>query len=205
LRYEQWVDDNRAKVYAASDGHVGYQHIQSMNDPSLDKFRRELFTESRGKQALIIDVRFNGGGNIHEQLVDILDRRPFGFAQYRDADKFQQPALRWEGPIVVLINPASFSDAEIFPHIMKELGLATIMGEPTGGNVIGTYDFQLLDGSTFRMPNNGWWLLSGVNMEGNGAQPDVYVQFDPVSGAKGDDNQLDAAVKYLLDKVATKH
>lgn len=203
LRYEQWVDDNRAKVYAETNSRIAYQHIQGMNQPSLEKFRRELFTESRGKQALIIDVRFNGGGNIHEQLIDILDRRAFGFAQYRDAERFQQPALRWEGPIVVLINPASFSDAEIFPHIMKELGLATIIGEPTGGNVIGTYDFQLLNGSTFRMPNNGWWLLSGVNMEGNGAQPDIYVQFDPNTAAKGGDNQLDAAVDYLMEKIGS--
>jgi tricorn protease len=202
LHYEQWVEDNRAKVYAATGGKVGYQHIQGMNNPSLEKFRRELFTESRGKQALIIDVRFNGGGNIHEQLVDLLDRRPFAIGQYRDDAKYTQPALRWEGPIVVLINASSFSDAEIFPHIMQRLGLATIIGEPTGGNVIGTYNFQLMDGSTFRMPNRGWWLLDDVNMEGFGAQPDIYVHIDPMVTARGGDNQLDAAVEYLQGKLA---
>lgn len=201
LRYEQWVEDNRQYVYQMSSGQIGYQHIQSMNGPSLEKFKRELFSESMGKQALIIDVRFNGGGGIHEQLVDILDRRPFGFSGPRDAPRAPQPALRWEGPIVVLINPNSYSDAEIFPHLMQQLGLGTIMGEPTGGNVIGTYDFQLLDGSNFRLPAMGWWLLDDTDMEGHGTQPDVFVAFDPAAGAAGRDNQLEQAVRYLQDKV----
>ena len=165
---------------------------------------RELFSEDRGKAALIIDVRFNGGGGIHEDLIDLLDRRPFGFSAARDDSRQLQPELRWEGPIVVLINPNSFSDAEIFPHLMKELGLGTIMGEPTGGNVIGTYDFTLLDGSSFRLPARGWWLLNGQNMEGNGAVPDVLVPFDPGQGRLGKDNQLEAAVDFLLKKLEQK-
>ncbi len=201
LRYEQWVEDNRKYVYQMSSSQIGYQHIQGMNGPSLEKFQRELFSESMGKRALIIDVRFNGGGGIHEQLVDILDRRPFGYSGPRDAPRAPQPALRWEGPIVVLINPNSYSDAEIFPHLMKQLGLGTIMGEPTGGNVIGTYDFQLLDGSGFRLPAMGWWLLDNTDMEGNGTQPDVFVAFDPAAGAAGRDNQLEQAVQYLKAKV----
>jgi tricorn protease len=204
LRYEQWVQDNRSYVYAHSGARIGYQHIQGMDGPSLEKFRRELFTESQGKSALIIDVRFNGGGGIHEQLTDMLDRRPFGYSALRDAPRAMQPEQRWEGPVVVLINPNSYSDAEIFPHIMQELGLGTLLGEPTGGNVIGTYDFPLLDGSGFRLPGAGWWLLNGKDMEGNGAQPDVLVRFDPAAGAAGRDNQLEAAVQYLQEKLEKK-
>jgi len=198
LYYEQWVQDNRAAVYELSDNRIGYQHIQSMDSASLAKFRRELFTESRDKDALIIDVRFNGGGGISEQLVDILDRKPFSIEGVRGGPKTTQPALLWDKPVVVLINAQSFSDAEYFPHIMQELGLGTIIGEPTGGNVIGTYDFPLLDGSMLRVPAWGIWLLDGTDMEGNGAQPDVEVEIDPEKIARGEDNQLETAVEYLL-------
>jgi len=201
LRYEQWVEDNRQAIYQLGDGLIGYQHIQGMDSDSLTKFRRELFTESQGKQALIIDVRFNGGGWTHEDLLRLIDRKPFALSQLRDGPRRTHPTLRWSGPIVILINRSSYSDAEIFPHIMQELGLATLIGEPTGGNVIGTYDFQLLDGSGFRLPAEGWWLLDGTNMEGNGAQPDVLVPFDPNQSAKGIDNQLNAAVDYLKGRI----
>ncbi|MEZ5338113.1 MAG: S41 family peptidase [bacterium] len=195
--YLQWVEDNRRTVEDGTGGRVGYMHIQSMNGPSLEKFRRELYSYNLDRDALIIDVRFNGGGNIHEDLVELLDRRPFCYTGHRGQDREIQPALMWHGPIVVLINASSFSDAEIFPHIMQELGLATIMGEPTGGNVIGTYNFPLLDGSTFRLNSWGWWLLDGTDMEGNGAQPDILVRIDPEITAAGGDNQLSEAIEYL--------
>ncbi|MCH7472137.1 hypothetical protein IIA79_04205 [bacterium] len=101
----------------------------------------------------------------------------------------------------MLINAQSFSDAEIFPTIMSDLGLATIIGESTGGNVIGTYNFTLQDGSTFRLPSWGWWRLNGENMEGNGSVPDIFVHIDPEALAHGRDNQIETAVEYLLDEI----
>ncbi|MCB1220177.1 MAG: PD40 domain-containing protein [Planctomycetales bacterium] len=197
--YLQWVDENRQHVEDATGGRVGYMHIQSMNGSSLAKFRRELFAMNLDRDALIIDVRFNGGGNIHDELVDLLDRRMFCYSGHRGQDRIPQPTLMWHGPIVVLMNSSSFSDAEIFPHIMKELDLATLVGEATGGNVIGTYNFPLLDGSTFRLNTWGWWLPDGTDMEGNGAQPDIEVEIDPEIAAHGGDNQLDKAIEYLTD------
>ena len=131
--------------------------------------------------------------------MEILDRKPFSREGVRGAQPGIQPALFWGKPVVVLINAQSFSDAEYFPHIVKELGLGTVIGEPTGGNVIGTYDFPLLDGSMLRIPAWGIWLLDGTNMEGNGAQPDVVVEIDPDAIARGEDNQLAAAVAHLLE------
>src|SRR5690606_36331283 len=116
-------------VEQASNGQIGYMHIQSMNGPSLRKFRRELYSDNVNSDALIIDVRFNGGGNIHEDLVELLDRRQFCLVGHRGQERMPQPTHMWHGPIVVLMNSSSFSDAEIFPHIMRELGLATLMGE----------------------------------------------------------------------------
>lgn len=201
LLYNDWVLDNRNRVYDRSDKKIAYQHIRQMNGSELERFRRELFTESLDKKALIIDVRFNGGGNIATDLVDILMRTPAYKHKIRDGEYGYRPAQTWKGPIVVLINAQSFSNAEIFGHIMRDLGLATIMGESTGGGVISTYDFTLMDGSGFRMPA---WLnarLNGVNMEHNGVVPDIYIHIDPEKVAKGEDNQLEAAIDFLLKKL----
>jgi tricorn protease len=201
LAYEQWTEDSRAMADRLSGGKVGYLHIQEMNGAALQKFRRELFTTNFKKPALIIDVRHNPGGNISEQLVNIIDRRLFAVETHRGAEPSQMPALSYHGKIVVLINPHSYSDGEIFPHVMQELGLAKLVGEATGGNVIGTYDFPLLDGSMLRLPAWGWSLLNGTDMEGHGAQPDVAVVFDPEQAAQGKDNQLAAGVDLLLQEI----
>jgi len=201
LKYLQWVDDNRAMTYELGKERIAYQHVQSNDQYNLEKFERELFTESYGKEALVMDMRFNGGGGIAEQLVEILDRRPFAIERHRGGVDAPQPSLLWDGPIVVLINAHCFSDAEITPWIMKDLGLATIIGEQTGGNVIGTYDFDLLDGSYFRLPSWGWWRLNGMDMEGNGCPPDIYVHISPEGLAEGRDNQIEAAVEFLLKEI----
>jgi len=203
-RYELWVEDNRQAVYEMSDGRVGYQHIQRMYDDSAEKFRRELFTESYGKDALIIDVRFNGGGHTAVDVMDLLNEPPAYLRARRD-----DPVMKygrqyvWQGEIVVLTNAYSFSNAEIFAHIMKDLGLATIIGEATPGGVISTSSMTMLDGSGLGIPSGGNWRLSGEDMEGPGAGvvPDIEVLIDPQALAEGHDNQLETAVEYLLEQL----
>src|SRR5690606_7700020 len=97
LRYLQWVEHNRQAVEQASNGQIGYMHIQSMNGPSLRKFRRELYSDNVNSDALIIDVRFNGGGNIHEDLVELLDRRQFCLVGHRGQERMPQPTHMWHG------------------------------------------------------------------------------------------------------------
>ena len=202
MLYEQWVMDNRKIVEEKSKGQIGYLHIENMYEGPLAKFRRELFGEYRDKKALIIDVRFNSGGYIAVDIVDLLDRRPAHIHQHRDSRQGTRPPLTWKGPIVILIDAHSFSNAEILGHIMRDLGMATIIGESTGGGVISTYTFQLMDGSTFRMPS---WLnarLNGTNMELNGVIPDIFVHIDPHQIREGKDNQIDVAIDYLLKEIS---
>jgi tricorn protease len=202
IKYDDWAEENRKYVYEKSDNRIGYQHIRSMyGGPFLNKFRRDLFTESMDKEALIIDVRFNGGGSIAHEILNILRQDPYYRHQLRDSKPGQRPPLFWKGPIVLLMNADSFSNAEIFGHIMREFKMATIIGETTGGGVISTYDFTLMDGSTFRMPAWKNSRLDGTDMEGNGVVPDIYVHIDPNLTAEGKDNQLDAAIDYLLKEI----
>jgi len=205
MSYKHWVEGTRATVYDMSDGRIGYQHIEKMYDFATEIFRRELFTESYEKEALIVDVRFNSGGSTAVDILGILDERPTYLRARRDDPKrkFGRQYV-WQGPVVVLCNAHSFSNAEIFSHIMKDAGLATIIGEPTPGGVISTSSVNLMDGSTLGIPSGGNWRLSGEDMEGPdaGCIPDIIVLIDPEGVREGRDNQLEAAVEYLLKELA---
>ena len=202
MRYLDWVESKREIVETESGGQIGYIHIPGMSGGPLEEFARELFSENFDKEALILDVRFNGGGNTHEQLLDILSRPQFGWAQGREERMIAQPGQRWDRPIVLLINQDSFSDAEIFPAGFKALGLGTIIGVPTHGGVIGTWTLPLVDGITqIRVPRHGWYTIECENMENLGIQPDIYVEQDLNHIRAGIDDQLESAIDYLLDKL----
>lgn len=198
--YEAWVEENRAQVEGLSDGRVGYVHIRWMGGSRLERFARELFAENYDKEAVIIDIRWNPGGNIHEYLLEILSRPQFGWSRPRDGEMVQQPGHRWGKPTVLLINERSSSDSEIFPAGFRSLGLGTIIGERTLGAVIGTEGYTLIDGqSGIRLPMEGWFSLDGSNLENDGVEPDIRVVNDLNHIRDGIDDQLIYAVEYLLD------
>ena len=197
LRYAEWVDANRKKVDALSNGRIGYVHIPAMSGRSLERFKKELM-EFRLKEGLVIDVRFNGGGNIDQELIDILERRQFGNWRRRGSTPHRRPWNGFFGRKVVLINERSFSDAEVFPRAFKDLHLGKLVGVPTGGGVIGTGSYRLIDGSVMRTPHVGVYLMDGTNLENWGVRPDVYVENTPEDELAGRDPQLERAVSELL-------
>ncbi len=201
LYYDNWVEERRERVEELSDGKIGYLHIQSMNNTSYTRFVQDLFAENVEKEALIIDVRNNGGGYIHDWLVEILTKKPYALSTYRHFDgkvKYKNPGNTVDVPIALLINENSFSDAEIFPTLFKQLELGIVIGMPTSGSVIGTGHYTFMDGSSMRMPSTGWYTPTGKNMEGNGAQPDIFVDPTPQQIINDDDVQLKRAVEELL-------
>jgi len=206
LLYEDWVEKRKRMVEEWSNGRIGYIHIQAMSQSELRKFEREFYAEVVGKkEALIIDVRFNGGGRIHDELLTILKRRLYALEQYRGTPPFTQPFQVWQKPTVVLINEFSASDAEIFPKAFRDLGLGKLVGVPTYGGVIGTYNVTLIDGTTFfRVPVTGWRTLDGVNLENYGVKPDILVEHSPEDNANENDLQLRAAVDLLLKELDKK-
>ena len=206
LLYEDWIEKRKRMVDEWSNGRIGYIHIQAMSQSELRKFEREFYAEVVGKkEALIIDVRFNGGGRIHDELLTILKRRLYALEQYRGTPPFTQPFQVWQKPTVVLINEFSASDAEIFPKAFRDLGLGKLVGVPTYGGVIGTYNVTLIDGTTFfRVPVTGWRTLDGVNLENYGVKPDILVEHSPEDNANENDLQLRAAVDLLLKELSKK-
>jgi tricorn protease len=204
LEYEMWVRDNRAMVEKISGGRIGYVHIESMDDPSLERFKRELFGYAMKFDGLVIDVRYNGGGHIHERLFELLGRRPFGYSTRRDSGKLIQPGEMYQGVKVCLTNEYSFSDAEIFPYGFRQLGYGKLVGMPTNGGVIGTSDYQLIDGTTFRIPQTGWYTMGMANLENNPTVPDYIVDIAPGVMATGDDPQLRKAVEVIMGQLQSK-
>jgi tricorn protease len=203
LQYERWVSDRGEMVAKASNGEIGYLHIRAMDAPSLRRFQLDL-AANRTKKALIIDQRFNGGGGIDQELLAILSGKRYQYTQGRDAG-FQQPRPQnFYGPMVVMQNERSASDAEMFPAGFKALGLGTTIGVPTMGAVIGTGSYTLLDGSAIRTPGSGVWTSTGQNMENYGVPPDVYVDNTPDDFLKGRDAQIEKAVEVLKAELAKR-
>ncbi|PIE01855.1 MAG: hypothetical protein CSA81_10120 [Acidobacteria bacterium] len=204
LAYDAWIEKNREKVHNATDDKLGYVHIKGMSIPSLEVFETELFSEAEGKDALIIDVRYNGGGWITDFLLNILTTAEHAYTIPRNGGKGYPQGRRtfyhWTKPIYVLCNEFSYSNAEIFSHAIKTLKRGTLIGKPTFGAVISTGGKGLLNGGFIRMPFRGWYVKgSDLNQENNGAVPDYIVDYTPLDQLEGRDPQLDKAIQLFVD------
>ncbi len=203
LQYEKWVAERREMVDKWSGGTVGYLHIRSMNQPSLMRFQREL-AENRFKKAIVIDQRFNPGGGIDQELLQILQQGQYQYTRGRDSVYLTRPQRAYFGPMVVMQNERSTSDAEVFPDGFRTLKLGKVVGVNTYGAVIGTGAYGLMDGSSIRTPGTGLWNISGQNLENYGVPPDVYVDNTPADFLKGHDAQLAKAVDVLKVEIAAR-
>ena len=195
---ENWVRANKDYVHEKSNERLGYVYIESMDEENLREFEKDLYEEIE-KEGLIIDVRYNGGGSIHDELLNILRRTSYAFSIERGGQKSYSSLFKWDKPTVLLINEFCYSDAEIFPAGFKELGLGTVIGVPTFGAVIGTVDIELHDGTYFRVPSTGWFLLTGENLENKPVEPDIYVENPPEQDGSSSDHQLTRAIEMLLE------
>ena len=218
LQYEAWVEEKRKLVDKYSNGQLGYIHIQGMNEPSFEEFERGLKASGYGKKGIVIDVRYNGGGWTTDRLMAVLNVYQHAYTVPRGAAKnlekenknftenypFNERAILSVNtkPTVALCNENSYSNAEIFSHAYKNLGLGKLVGQPTFGAVISTGGFTLMDGYV-RMPFRAWYVAkSGKNMENEApATPDYLVKNPPAADAKGVDDQLKKAVYVLLNQI----
>ena len=203
LQYDDQVLNNYKLVQTKTEGRIGYLHIQGMNQPSLRKFEQDFLAVNVNTDGMIIDVRGNGGGNIHDDLVDIITRKQnaFTYSRYWSTEPRPTPHNIYQKPIVCLIDEDSFSDAEIFGVLFKDLNLGPVIGMPTSGSVIGTGSVSFMDGSSMRMPSSGWFRMNMENMELTGAKPDIYVPMLPEHIVKRDDPQLKKAIEVLLEMI----
>jgi len=216
--YNAWVKERKRLTKEYSKGRLGYIHIQGMNWTSFERFERELTAAGLGKEGVVIDVRYNGGGWTTDYLMAVLNVKQHAFTIPRGAAKdlaqehkkfttyypFSErlPLASWTKPSIALCNQNSYSNAEIFSHAYKELGLGKLVGTPTFGAVISTGGQTLIDGSFVRVPFRGWFIKSSEkNMDFTPAMPDIIIDNDPDEKAKGIDSQLKKAVEELLKEL----
>lgn len=209
LSQSEWLDLNynarterlREHVEDKTDGKIGYLHIASMGSNDRTRFEQEAYEYILGKEGMIIDVRFNNGGNISDTLIDWLERKPHGYTKPRDGVATPTPSRAWTKPIVVLMNEHSYSNAEMFPNAIRERGLAKLVGWETPGYVIWTQSLKLVDGTSARMPGAGVYRLDGSPMENRGEKPDIKIWLHPDDYLAGRDPQLDKAIEILTGDI----
>ena len=201
LLYRRWVRNRRAEVDRLSGGRLGYVHVQSMNDASYRTVIEEVLGLSPDKDALIVDTRFNGGGNLHDTLADFLSGKKVFDILPRGQLVGYEPYNKWIGPSIVLMGECNYSDAHLFPVEYKIRGLGQTLGMPVPGT--GTFvwwESQIDPTLRFGIPQGGWRTPDGKLCENNQLEPDILVKNDPDVMSAGRDMQIEAAVRELLKK-----
>lgn len=204
LRYRTWVEQNRRYVEKRSEGKVGYIYVPNTGvDGQNDLFRQ--FIGQRGKEALIIDDRWNGGGQIPTRFIELLNRPVTNYWAKRDGIDWTWPPDSHQGPKAMLINGLAGSGGDMFPWLFKHNKIGKVFGMRTWGGLVGiSGNPGLIDGGSISVPTFGFYKIDGNwGVEGHGVDPDVEVIDDPSKLAGGDDPQLDAVTDHLLNEIKT--
>jgi tricorn protease len=202
LRYSDWVTGRREAVERASGGRVGYLHLRAMGAGDIADFAREFYANF-DRDALIIDVRRNRGGNIDAWVIGNLLRRGWSFWQPPGQDPYWNMQQSFRGHLVVLIDPLTYSDGETFAAGVKSLGLGPLIGVRTAGAGVWLSDTNILAdrgimraAQTAQFDPQGRWII-----EGFGVEPDIVVDNPPHAAWRGEDAQLERAVAELLQRL----
>ena len=200
LRNLAWIESNRKRVDEATGGRIGYIYVPSTGIDGQTELERQFMAQFN-KEGLIVDERFNNGGQIPDRFIELLDRKPLAFWAVRDGKNWQWPPQANFGPKVMLINGWSGSGGDALPDYFRKAELGPLIGTRTWGGLIGiTGAPGLIDGGyvtvpTFRMYNpDGTWFK-----EGHGVDPDIEVKDDPSQLAKGVDPQLERGIQEVME------
>jgi tricorn protease len=198
-RYRAWVEDNRRRVHEATDGRVGYVHIPDMGPRGYAEFHRGYLAEI-DRDALIVDVRYNGGGHVSQLILEKLARRRLGYDLSRWGGMMPYPMESVAGPLVALTDEHAGSDGDIFSHSFKLMKLGPLIGKRTWGGVIGIWPrHSLVDGTVTTQPEYSFWFEDmGWNVENYGTDPDIEVDISPQDYVAGQDPQLERGIEEIL-------
>ncbi len=204
LRNLAWIEANRQKVEAATDGRVGYVYVPSTGRGGQTELYR-MFRAQFHKDGLIVDERFNNGGQIPDRFVELLNRPLYNFWAVRSGDDWQTPMIAHSGPMAMLINAWSGSGGDAFPYYFRAAGLGPLIGTRTWGGLIGYSGFPaLIDGGRLTVPTFSFYNLEGEwDVENHGVDPDIEVVDDPSLMVDGADPQLQRAIAEVLKALET--
>ena len=204
LYHYNWVQNNIRRVEEATNGRVGYIYIPDMGPEGLNEFARYFYPQL-DKEALIIDDRANGGGNVSPMIIERLLRKPYRMTMSRVSTQVGTiPDATQYGPKILLINKYSASDGDLFPWSFKANNLGTVIGTRTWGGIVGiSGSLPYMDGTDIRVPfftnydaKTGRWIV-----ENHGVDPDILIDNDPIQEQAGVDQQLEKAIEVALQQL----
>ncbi len=202
LLYERWVRSRRAEVARLSAGRLGYAHIRGMNDGAYREIYEEIFGREVDKEGIVLDTRFNSGGNLVEPLTVFLSGEVYYRAVPRGRQIGVEPGQRWTKPSIVVMNEGNYSDAHCFPTAYKALGIGETVGMQVPGTCTSVWWERLQDRAlVFGIPEVGYLDKNGRLTENQHLDPDYMIDNDPPVEAAGKDQQLEKAVEVLLAKL----
>lgn len=204
LRFRAWIEAKRKYVAEKSDGKVGYIYVVNTGIPGQNDLVRQLYAQFN-KQALIIDDRWNGGGQIPTRFIELLNRPVTNYWARRDGLDWTWPTDSHQGPKCMLINGPAGSGGDMFPALFKQNKLGKLIGKRTWGGLVGISGGPtMIDGASVTMPSFAYYEKDGTwGIEGHGVDPDIEVVDDPAKMVDGGDPQLDEAIKQMLKEIET--
>ncbi|HBE67344.1 MAG TPA: hypothetical protein DDW52_04270 [Planctomycetaceae bacterium] len=202
LRFRDWIEHNRAYVDEKTDGKVGYIFVTNTGQPGQNDLFRQFYAQS-GKAALIIDERWNGGGQIPTRFIELLNRPVTNYWAKRDGVDWTWPPDSHQGPKCMLINGLSGSGGDMFPALFRQNKIGKLIGRRTWGGLVGIEGNRpLMDGASVTVPSFAYYETDGTwGIEGHGVDPDIEVIDDPARMTDGGDPQLDAAIEHILSEI----
>ena len=204
LRNRDWVEGNLKKVHEATDGQVAYVYVPNTARTGHQYFKRYFFPQAN-KKAIIVDERFNGGGQLADYYIDILLRPYQAHWNFRYGQDLKSPSASIQGPKVMIIDETAGSGGDMLPWMFRKFGVGTIVGKRTWGGLVGVLGFpEFIDGGSVTAPNLAIWTEEGFIVENVGVAPDVEVEQWPAEVIKGNDPQLEKAIEIALKQLAEK-
>jgi C-terminal processing protease CtpA/Prc len=200
--YDQWIENNQKRVDEKSAKRIAYACMKNMGQVELQNFIITMTEQLNDRDALILDLRYNTGGNVHDEVLRFLSQRSYLQWKYREGQLTKQSNFApSDKPIILLTNEQSLSDAEMTATGFKTLKLGKIVGNETYHWIIFTSGAGLVDGSFVRLPSWGCYTLDGKDIEFNGVQPDIKVINSFEDKVNGRDPQLDRAIDEIMKEL----
>lgn len=205
LLYDRWIKKRQADVDSLSGGRLGYVHLRSMDDESYRNIYTDLFGKYVGKDGIVIDTRFNGGGRLHEDIEVLFSGKKYLTQVIRGIDVCDMPSRRWNKPSIMVQGEANYSNAHGTPWVYKTMGLGKLVGMPVPGTMTSVNWIPLQDPTLlFGVPVIGYRTAEGTYLENSQLEPDFLVANDPETIVKGEDKQIRKAVEELLKQLPKK-
>ncbi|MDR1370375.1 MAG: DPP IV N-terminal domain-containing protein [Dysgonamonadaceae bacterium] len=199
MLYNRWVKQREADVDRLSNGRLGYVHIQSMGDPSFRNIYSDILGKYNDKEGIVIDIRFNGGGRLHEDIEILFSGKKYFTQVVRGNETCDMPSRRWNKPSIMVMGEACYSNAHGTPWVYKHTGIGKLVGMPVPGTMT-SVSWETLQDPTlvFGIPIVGYELPDGSYLENQQLEPDFKIANSPDKYVKGEDEQLAKAVQELL-------